>query len=1267
MGHSERKSAVAAGLGLALVILFLAGCPQQVDNPHVTILREGGQQIGISLALAAGTSVTLQAQSTSSQDLIVWSSTAPDVASVDASGRVTAIAPGTTTILATGSTSLTSASIEIVVSPASSDGEGEGEGEGLDVLVKMTPFSGRFGYGLEGPYGFVGSLTKQELTDPAWRLEGDFSFPTAGYVISSPVVTVAESYPEQVYVAINVIPPSGAAPQVVTHVSITAEIAASNEAQFAIHVITQANPNPGEGEGEGEGQWEPIGETSWIAGETSPPAWTIRPLNPTEADVICLSGPTQVYKNLCHALTTLGQGQLSVDRSSHRIQLTFFPVQTFAACDDARDPVCGIQGSFGPLDKGDWILYAVHANDPVANFNISFHIGSVEPGLDKHVKPIPDDPDGNFLTDAEEQALGDVSGNPDGNGGMPDGIRLAHHLFVRIDQLPICPPPPELDANGTVPGTTPPSDVPLCKTMREANCIEHCTVCGEPYNCSDIAITRQWSTDPMMASGSDVPVELRVSFAALHYMQHGSLSYKWREGGYEGRVDVVALLRMLTPPPPPFEVHWAPGETCPPAWTIDPARPAGRDVIHFSGPTAVYSNACVALTTVGPPQIVVDPNARTVELAFGPSPMMPCTMNYDPVCGLEGAFGPLPEGDWVFFARSEQDALISFKIAFHVGPPGPGPDKHVKAIPDDADGDFLTDGEEQALQRNPQNPDENQNGILDGVELARDLFMRVDGLPECGAQPVADSGDPAVGQIPSAMGSCKTIHLARCTEPCAICGEQYNCGYIEISNPALDQLPFQLSFAALHYMQHGSFGSKWNGQAYAERVDIMRLLMALGPPLGTESVPLCEYLPLAVGNSWEYKPWNSPLTVLYPLEVTGQVLTQNMDLWTLSNNVSIGYVNGFLSAFLAPSAGAKDSPKSAPISLLPERIPIGAPIDIPLLGQVVVHRGPLTAMLKQFCDVTIENFPLGEQPDTIAIVVPNAAGVAGPVFILARGLGLVYCRYPGLNVPSDILPIADALLLNNATIQGNESCPKPPQVVWIADGQCPAQWMIAPPTPTPATPIHFSGPTSTFGNACEATSALGTPRLAIDPVNQRIELMFDPLPGPVPCPMIYAPVCGLKGVFPPLKEGPWLFLCQNPEVSFQLGFTVQGPPPANRVEAQWIPGETGPKEWTMEILPLGMPLNGIRIAGPTAVFGNDCDGRAALGGQPIVCMDENAHALTLMFDGPPPDVCYDLWAPVCGLEARIIGIANGLWTFSAPTLIPPVQLTFTIGGGAAPN
>ncbi len=113
------------------------------------------------------------------------------------------------------------------------------QGETGNTNVQLTALSGRFGYGLSGPYGFEGSLTKNQLADAAWRLEASFSFPTGGYTVDTPIILVAESFPEQVSVTIKVTPPAPGTivTQAVTEMPVTADITASNAAVFNIRIV----------------------------------------------------------------------------------------------------------------------------------------------------------------------------------------------------------------------------------------------------------------------------------------------------------------------------------------------------------------------------------------------------------------------------------------------------------------------------------------------------------------------------------------------------------------------------------------------------------------------------------------------------------------------------------------------------------------------------------------------------------------------------------------------------------------------------------------------------------------------------------------------------------------------------------------------------------------------------------------------------------------------------------------------------------------------
>jgi len=111
-------------------------------------------------------------------------------------------------------------------------------------------------------------------------------------------------------------------------------------------------------------------------------------------------------------------------------------------------------------------------------------------------------------------------------------------------------------------------------------------------------------------------------------------------------------------------VSWLPGSTPPAAWEISPANPTTADIISFQGPTSVYSNACYAEAYAGgSAMITVNPSTHTIEIWFMPPAPTACIALWDPVCGLEGYFGPLTSGNWTLFSNNP---VCTFSLDFSV-------------------------------------------------------------------------------------------------------------------------------------------------------------------------------------------------------------------------------------------------------------------------------------------------------------------------------------------------------------------------------------------------------------------------------------------------------------------------------------------------------------------------------------------------------------------------------------------------------------------------
>ena len=116
-------------------------------------------------------------------------------------------------------------------------------------------------------------------------------------------------------------------------------------------------------------------------------------------------------------------------------------------------------------------------------------------------------------------------------------------------------------------------------------------------------------------------------------------------------IAAVLLTALLSGPAMSADPTWISGTSGPSAWTLTPSSPSESSTISFQGPldVASYGNSCAAQGSLGgTPKITVDSINRNVDLWFqGPAPTT-CTMIYMPVCGLQGAFGPLTAGKWTF-------------------------------------------------------------------------------------------------------------------------------------------------------------------------------------------------------------------------------------------------------------------------------------------------------------------------------------------------------------------------------------------------------------------------------------------------------------------------------------------------------------------------------------------------------------------------------------------------------------------------------------------
>lgn len=111
----------------------------------------------------------------------------------------------------------------------------------------------------------------------------------------------------------------------------------------------------------------------WVNGTSPPASWSINPSSPSTSSVVSFSGPLDItsYGNSCAARASLGgTPQVSIDTLNREVQLWFQgPAPT--QCILIYMPVCGLEGTFGPLAAGKWTFRC-----PALGVEIQFIVGA---------------------------------------------------------------------------------------------------------------------------------------------------------------------------------------------------------------------------------------------------------------------------------------------------------------------------------------------------------------------------------------------------------------------------------------------------------------------------------------------------------------------------------------------------------------------------------------------------------------------------------------------------------------------------------------------------------------------------------------------------------------------------------------------------------------------------------------------------------------------------------------------------------------------------
>jgi hypothetical protein len=118
------------------------------------------------------------------------------------------------------------------------------------------------------------------------------------------------------------------------------------------------------------------------------------------------------------------------------------------------------------------------------------------------------------------------------------------------------------------------------------------------------------------------------------------------------------------------QVSWISRDTRP-DFSRTPANPTTNDRINFVIPTDVFRNHFEGEQRLGgTPNLIIDAAQKTIDLRFlPPAPKEPQPSPSDPVSGVQGYFGPLEEGSWLFTAQFQG---VYYTDTINVLPAGTG-------------------------------------------------------------------------------------------------------------------------------------------------------------------------------------------------------------------------------------------------------------------------------------------------------------------------------------------------------------------------------------------------------------------------------------------------------------------------------------------------------------------------------------------------------------------------------------------------------------------
>ncbi|MBN2170673.1 MAG: hypothetical protein JW819_05035 [Candidatus Krumholzibacteriota bacterium] len=428
---------------------------------------------------------------------------------------------------------------------------------------------------------------------------------------------------------------------------------------------------------------------------------------------------------------------------------------------------------------------------------------------DPHWLPVADDVDSDYLSFAEEVLRGTDWWNSDTDQNLVlDGVQTAQLLYALI--------------------MSPPPGVTVEDNMMWG--LEVCSVCGESVNMGFVRI-----------SHAQRGLTVDVPYIALHYLEHGCLSY---DGDlHTGRVDLDTLKRILVPYDPAHLLDWYEMDTDGDYLADGEEQLAGTDMlVPDTDGDSVEDGVQYAeelLPIIGElPRTVQTDRPYMLEMQMdGVEQCEVCgiTLNmggvevvnpieglslYVPYVGLH----TLAHGGYRYDGSYNNWRI--YPVALKTMLTGDGT-SHWLPVEGDTDGDGMTDAEELAMAMQPGDPDENGDGVPDGRALAMRLASRINALPE--------------GPLPDQTYVIGYYALGFYT--CFNCGEDINMGHYEVVDPVAGRMT-TVPFYNLHFMEKGSFST--DREDIYSRLDPRTIAEVLGETTGVPAQPV------------EFAFWNAP-------------------------------------------------------------------------------------------------------------------------------------------------------------------------------------------------------------------------------------------------------------------------------------------------------------------------------------------------------------------------------------------------------------------------